>query len=128
MLGKFLIGLLVLSSLGLVALLNMTTPLSSGAVGILSVFILTYASILSALTFFMYGVSRIVVRASRTVTVQKPLQTITLKKAYYYSSVVALAPVIMISLESVGVLGPYEAGLVLFLVAIGCIYVTKRTA
>jgi NADH:ubiquinone oxidoreductase subunit 3 (subunit A) len=76
----------------------------------------------------MYGVSRIIVKLSRGVTIKKPLQPMSLKHAYYYSSVVALAPVIITSMESVGALGVYEVGLVIFLVIIGCVYVAKRTA
>ncbi len=128
MLAKFLVGMLVVSVLLLTFVLNVTTPNSAGATGILAVFVLTYLVALSALTFFMYGVSRLIVRLSRGVTIKKPLRALTLKQSYYYSSVVALAPVILTSMQSVGVLGIYEVGLVIFLVVIGCIYVTKRTA
>lgn len=128
MLAKFLVGMLVASVLLLIVLLNTTTPSSAGATGILAVFVLTYLAVLSALTFFMYGVSRIIVKLSRGVTIKKPLQPLTLKRAYYYSSVIALAPVILTSMQSVGVMGIYEVGLVVFLIAIGCVYVTKRTA
>lgn len=128
MLAKFLVGMLVASVLLLVVLLNMTTPSSAGATGILGVFVLTYLVVFSGLTFFMYGISRIIVKFSRGVTIRRPLRPLTLKQAYYYSSVVALAPVILISMQSVGSLGIYEVGLVIFLVIIGCIYVAKRTA
>ncbi len=128
MLAKFLVAVMILSMMLLVVIINTTTPNSAGATGILGVFVVTYTLVLCVLTFFMYGVSRIIVKLSQTVTVRKPLEPLSLKRAYYYSSVVALAPVILISMQSVGALGIYEFGLVLFLVAVGCIYVTKRTA
>ena len=128
MLGKFLVFILFISAILIAIVLTVTTPGSAGATGILGVFVLTYLFLLSVLTFFMYGVSRIIVRFSRTVTVRKPLQPLTLRLCYYYASVIALAPVILISMQSVGSLGIYEFGLVIFLVIIGCIYVTKRAA
>ena len=128
MLGRFLAVVMIISATLLVVILNTTTPFSSGATGILGVFVVTYMLVLSVLTFFMYGISKIIVRASRTVTVRKPLESISLKKAYYYSSVIALAPLILIGLSSVGTLGIYEFFLVIFWVIVGCIYVTKRTA
>lgn len=126
MLGRFLIFVFIISAVLLSLVLIITTPSEAGAVGILSVFVLAYLLFLSALTFLMYGVSRIIVRFSRTVTVKKPLQPLTLKLCYYYASVIALAPVILVSMQSVGTSGIYEFGLVIFLVVIGCVYVTKR--
>ncbi len=126
MLGKFLVTILITSATLLVVVFVTTTPGSAGATGILGVFVLTYLFLLALLSFFMYGVSRVVVRFSRTVTARKPLQALSLKLCYYYSSVIALAPVILISMQSVGSLGIYEFGLVIFLVAVGCVYVTKR--
>ena len=128
MLAKFLVGMMIVSGVLLLVVINTTTPSSAGATGILSVFVLTYMLVLSSLTFFMYGMSRIIVRLSKTVTIKKPLQSLSLKRAYYYASVIALAPVILTSMQSVGTLGIYEFGLVLFLIAVGCIYITRRTA
>lgn len=128
MLARFLVGMLAASVLLLVVLLNTTTPNSAGATGILAVFVLTYLAVLSVLSFFMYGISRIIVRLSQGITIKKPLEPLSLKQAYYFSSVVALAPVILISMMSVRALGIYEVGLVIFLITTGCIYVAKRTA
>lgn len=128
MLGRFLAFSLVASGIGLFGMLVATTPGEAGAIGVLGVFVLAYLFLLSLLTFFMFGVSKVIVRFSRTVTVKKPLQPMTLKLAYYYASVVALAPVILVSMQSVGSLGSYEFGLVLLLVIIGCVYVSKRAS
>lgn len=128
MLGKFLFFVFVISLALLSVLMTTTTPGMAGATGILGVFVLAYLALLSALTFFMYGVSRIIVRFSKTVTTRKPLQPMSMKLAYYYATVVALAPVILVSMQSVGSLGAYETGLVVVLVIIGCVYVTKRAS
>lgn len=127
-LPKLLLLIMLLSFVLLFVLLHTTTPASAGAVGILGVFILAYALVVAVLSFFMYGVSRVIVKLSRLITVRKPIESVTFKRAYYYSSVIGLAPVIVISMQSVGSFGMYEFALVALLVVIGCIYVTKRTA
>lgn len=127
-LAKFLLLAMTLSLFLLILLLQYTTPTRAGAIGILCVFILTYIFIVSLLSFLMYGISRIIVKASRLFAVRKPLEVMSLKRAYYFSSVIGLAPVILIGMQSVGSLGIYEVGLVVLLVVIGCIYIAKRTA
>lgn len=127
-LPKLLSLTMILSFVLLFVLLHTTTPSSAGAIGILSVFILAYVFIVGALSFFMYGVSRVIVKVSRLIAARKPLEPMTFKRAYYYSSVVGLSPVIVISMQSVGSFGVYESALVALLVIIGCVYVTKRTA
>jgi hypothetical protein len=127
-LPKLLFLTLIASSLSLTLLIQFTSPATGGAVGILAVFILAYIVIVSLLTFFMYGVSRVLIQASRLIAMRKPLEVMSLKRSYYYSSVVSLAPVILVGMASVGALGIYEVTLVVLLVAIGCVYVTKRLA
>lgn len=126
MLGKILVIMMIISTAGLMWILNFSTPGSAGAAGVLGIFVCLYLLFLSTLSFLMYGVSRVIVRFSRTVAMRKPLETMPLKRAYYYSSVIALAPVVFISMQSVGSLGAYELGLIVLLVTIGCVYVTKR--
>lgn len=128
MLAKILLFTAVASSALLFILLHTTTPWSAGAGGILGAFVLAYLFAVSILSFCVYGLSRILVRSSRTVTVRKPLEALSLKQSYYYASVLGLAPVMVISMQSVGTLGVYEICLIMLLVLIGCVYVSKRTA
>lgn len=127
-LPKALITTMAVSAVLLTALLYVTTPTSAGAVGILAIFILAYAFTVSVVTLFIYGISRLFVLASHLFTTRKPVQVLTLRRSYYYASVVALAPIIIVSMNSVGSFGIYELALVLVLIMIGCVYVTKRTA
>jgi hypothetical protein len=126
-LAKLLLLAMTSSLFLLILLLQYTTPSRAGATGILCVFILAYIFIVSVLSFLMYGISRIIVKVSRLFTVRRPLEVMSLKRAYYFSSVVGLAPVILVSMQSVGSFGLYEFGLVALLVVIGCVYITKRT-
>lgn len=118
-----------LASAGLLLIIMLTiTPKSGGAGAILAVFLLSYISILSAMTFVIWilsrGLYRILGGVLKSGYKQQP---IGLRKAYYYSSVTSLGPVIVISLQSVGEVGLYELGLIFVFMLLGCVYVAKRS-
>lgn len=66
-------------------------------------------------------------RLSRSFT-KRTLPSLTIRRSYYFSSVLALAPVMFIGMQSVGEVGIYEVVLVLLFVGIACVYVAKRTS
>ncbi len=110
----------------LILLLNVTAPTTVGPFGILIVFILGYLSSLGVMTYFLYSISRLLAHLSTAFTVRKPLEAMPFKVAYYYSTVVAAVPIMLIGLQSVGSVGPYEFILIALFVVIGCVYITKR--
>ena len=105
-----------------------TTPSHAGPLGILVVFLCLYVMLFSLLTFLIWGVQRVIVKLASPFTVRRPMQPITMSRAYYFSSVLSLGPVMIIGMQSVGGIGVYEAGLVVLFILIGCIYIAKRTA
>jgi hypothetical protein len=127
MLGRVIAVSSIGAAIVLAILLQMTKPATVGPLGILIVFILMYVSVLGALTFLMFGISKLIVRLSGSVTIRRPLQPLGLKRSYYFSSVIALAPVIVIGMQSVGEVGFYDLLLVVIFVSIGCVYIAKRT-
>ncbi len=128
MLAKLLVCVGITSGVILIVILNTTTPASAGAFGILAVFLCTYLLAASVTTFLVYGASRVVHAIAGVFAARKPVGMLSLRKAYYYSTILAIAPVIIISMQSVGGVGVYELVLIGLLVLIGCIYVTKRVA
>lgn len=128
MLEKVLAIGLAAASMLLIILLQTTTPTTIGPLGILIVFILMYVSVLCALTFLVFAASRLVVRVSSSFGARRPLGQISFVKSYYYSSVLALAPVMLVGMQSVGVVGVYEVLLIVVFTLISCIYIAKRTA
>ena len=128
MLAKILI-IVGLAAAGLLfVMLTTVTPSTAGAFGILAVFLLSYIVTLSAFTFALWLLSQLIARFSSQF--KKRASTgagLTLKKAYYYSSILALAPVIIVSLQSVGEVSVYEISLVALFLVLGCIYVAKRS-
>jgi hypothetical protein len=128
MLGRLVAVSSFVATFLLVVLLYATKPATIGPLGILIVFILMYVSVLGVLTFLLYGTSKIIHKVSASFTVKKPLPQLSLNKSYYFSSVVALAPVMFVAMQSVGEVGIYEVLLVVLFVVIACVYIAKRTA
>lgn len=128
MLAKLLL-LFGLVSTGLL-LLIMTTyePSAVGAVGILAVFFLGYVTILCVLALSLWTLVRLVRRLKIKSKLFFWVRSLTLKEVYYYSSVFALAPVVLIGLKSVGNISLYEVVLVLLFEVLACIYVAKQTS
>jgi hypothetical protein len=110
----------------LVLLLNITAPTTVGPFGILAVFILGYLSSLGVMTYFLYTGSRLLAHLSTAFTVKRPLSAMPFRVAYYYSTVIAAAPIMLIGLQSVGSVGLYELALIIVFMVIGCVYITKR--
>jgi hypothetical protein len=127
MLGKIVAVSFIIATVLLVVLLHMTAPATIGPLGILIVFILMYVSALGALTFLLFGASRIINRFASSFITKRPLADFSLSRSYYFSSVVALAPVMLIGMQSVGKTDIYEVFLVVIFVIISCVYISKRT-
>lgn len=126
MLEKLVTIITVVSLCLLFVLLNATVPTSIGPFGILSVFIFAYLSSLGVMTFCLYLFSRLISHLSSAFTVKKPIGALTFRRAYYYSTVIAAAPIMLIGLQSVGSIGIYEVLLVVLFTLIGCVYISKR--
>lgn len=122
------LALITIASLCLLGTMLMTTtPASAGPFGLLVIFMSAYLALVGLISFFLYGVRRVMGYASAGFTVRRPLRPLPFRRAYYFSTVLAAAPVLLISLQSVGGVGLYELILVTLFVVIGCVYVSKRT-
>jgi len=110
----------------LIILLNISTPATAGPFGILVIFLLTYFSLIGLMAYLLYGVSRIIAHFSTVLITRRPFEALTLKRSYYYASVAAAAPIMLIGLQSVGNVGIYEFLLVSIFIVIGCLYISKR--
>ena len=121
------IALITIVSLCLLSLMLVTTtPASAGPFGLLLLFVSAYLTCLGLISFFLYGVSRVIVYASAGFAMRRPMQAMSFRRAYYYSTILAAAPVMLIGLQSVGAVGLYEFVLVVIFEVIGCVYITKR--
>jgi len=128
MLSRVVVISVVMAIVALAIILHMTQPSSVGPLGILMVFILMYVSVLGVLTFLLYAISRIISKMSASFTVKKPVRPLSMSRSYYFSSVVALAPVMLIGIQSVGKVEVYDVLLIVLFVVIACVYILKRTS
>jgi hypothetical membrane protein len=70
--------------------------------------------------------NRLIVMVSSGMTARKPLRKMEFRRAYYFSTVLAAAPVMLIGLQSVQSIGVYEVILVLIFEVVACLYVSRR--
>lgn len=126
MLKKTVLITTVASLCLLIILLHTTAPTSIGPLGILAVFILAYASSLGVVAYFLFAISKIIAHVSVLLSTRRPLRALPFRRAYYYSTILAAAPIMLVALQSVGVVGFYEVALVLLFSVIGCLYIAKR--
>lgn len=122
--GKVIAIVALLAFVILAIVVQTTTPMQVGPLGIITVFGLIYLSVLGPLTFIIYGI-HLLISALRK-RLDSKASAFTVKHAYYYASVLALAPVILIAMQSVGRSGLYDVTLIVIFEIIACIYITKR--
>lgn len=120
MLEKVLAISTLIATVLLLAFLQVTSPATIHPLGILFVFLLLYVLALGVLTFFIAGSSRALVAFH---ILREPL---TIRRAYFYASVLSLAPVMLICMQSIGRIGVYEVALILLFEGIACFYIAKR--
>ena len=124
MLGKVLAVSSLCAFVLLSALMQATTPSSIHPLGILVVFVLIYLLALGVLTFFMFGLSKLLNKLRRKA--QPAGKAMTFREAYYFASVIALAPVLLVAMRSIGRGGVIDIVLVIAFEIVACFYVAKR--
>lgn len=121
MLGKVLALSTLLSVVLVSTILQSTSPSTIHPLGILVIFVLFYVLALGALTFFLKIISTIVAKVQK-----KPSETLSLQQSYYYASVLALAPVMIVGARSIGRSGGYDVILIILFELLACFYISKR--
>lgn len=110
----------------LLVLLQMTTPSTAGPAGILAVFFLLYLFFLGLFTWIIQTAGWVLGKLMRPVSIKKRLTPPSLSHSYYLSSVLAIAPIMLIGIGSVGEFNLYEIMLVILFIGIGFFYVQKH--
>jgi len=126
MLKVFILITTIVSFCLLIILLNLTTPITAGPFGILAIFISAYLLLIGLIAYFLHIMSRLVLHLSTSIIPRRPFEALSLRRSYYYSTVISAAPVMLIGLQSVGRVSFYELLLMFAFVVIGCLYVSRR--
>lgn len=116
----------ILSLVAIILMLQLTTPQMVGPLGVLAFFVLAYI-LSAAVTYFVLlsGIG-IMGRYIKNGKWAARLEGISVVRVYYYASFLALAPVIMLGMRSVGLLGPFDVLLVVAFEVLGCFYISRR--
>ncbi len=108
------------------AMLTFVSPADAGPFGLLVMFITAYLTFVGLISFFLFGANRLIILISSGMTLRKPVPRFEFKRAYYYSTVLAAAPVMLVGLQSVQAVGPYELALVVIFEVVACVYINRR--
>lgn len=103
-----------------IAVMVGTSPLQVGPAGILLVFVLFYvfaSSILFDLIFF----------SGKAWNKMSGKSFLSARTSYFVASAIALGPVFMVALNTLGQLGIVEIILVMVLIAVACFYIVRRS-
>lgn len=116
---------MIISGILLFFILNSYSPTTGPGV-ILIVFFLLYIFCFGLIAWLLKIGSWAVGRLSKALKWRKPVELLRLTDAAYYSSIIAMAPVMIVAMHSVGAVSIYDVGLVVLFVAIGAFYIKKR--
>ena len=64
----------------------------------------------------------------RRFTTRRPPGKLSLRRAYYYASVLSLGPIMTLAMLSIGSLGFYEMMLIIVFLAVALLYVSRRSS
>lgn len=126
MIVKLLPVLTIFASCVLAYLFFSTTPDTVGSVGVLVVFLCLYVVLLGLMTSSIFYGARIArfIGSLFGRTVSRP--AISYRHAYYYGTVIALLPMMLIGLQASAALSVYSAGLIITFGILGLFYISKR--
>ena len=128
MLGKIIAASTIIAGILLIVMLQMTNPSTVGPLGLLAVFFLLYIVVLGATTELLWVGSHVFQAVGRRFTSKRPPGRLSLQRAYYFSTVLALGPIIALAMASIGSFGFYELVLIVIFLAVATLYVSRRSS
>ena len=109
----------------LLILMNLISPADAGPFGILAIFICAYLALMGILALAIHFSSKLFSILANAFISKRPVSPLSLKRSCYFSMVLALAPIMLAGLQSVGAGSVYSMMLVFIFVALGCLYMAK---
>jgi len=107
-------------------MLQLTTPHTVGPLGVLAFFVLIYIAS-AGYIFIGLGLSSQFLRSFLPKGgLLLKLESVSQVKLYYYASILGLAPVILMGMQSVGGVGLSELILLAAFEILGCFYISRR--
>ena len=107
-------------------MLTMTRPGEVGPFGVLALFVLLYLSAGSIIYMLLTGIIYVLMRVLPPGSLRLWLENVSHTKVYYYTTVLALAPVVLLGMASVGSIGGLDIVLVVVFEILACFYISRR--
>ena len=126
MIIKFISSAIFIVGIILLYIFTATTPSSVGALGVLAVFLLLYLFTVLVITLVIITGHSLIVKLFYSNKAKAAAMKLSAKNAYYYSSIVSLVPVALISLRSVGQLNIASIALLAVFTFTGVLYVARQ--
>ena len=126
MLRRIVAFVTICSVVGVLAVMQSSTPSSSNPLAILLVFLLLYGLALGVLIFLLYGAKCIISRFYHTNEDKMEDRQAWFARSFRYGSVLALAPIIMLAVQSIGGLSVYEVVLIIVFEAVVLFYLYRQ--
>lgn len=128
MISKIIFAVSLLSGVGILWILNFTTPSSVGPIGVLGFFTLAYILFIGLFTFFLYGADRILNLVFSGLNWGNNLFSKKHELIFFfkYAVVLAFAPLILLAQQSIRNVGFFELLVIILLETIACLYISKR--
>lgn len=110
----------------LLSLISLVAPNSAGPLGILAVFLLLYVISLCFIYLVAKNLTALSARIVQPGKWKEALEEVSSLKLYYYSSIIALAPVILLGMQSVGGVRLMDISLLIAFEVLACFYIYRR--
>ena len=123
---RVVVAVLLVTSVAFVSLTSSVSPSGAHPAVLLLVFLLLYILFLLVILLLSIGVVRVRQRSMHGSGDRSMSERALLRRAYMYASVVALAPVIGIAINTVGGVSWREIALIIAFEGIALFYVWKR--
>lgn len=121
MLTKLIAGSMTVALAVALAIMQLTTPATIHPIGLLVFFVCLYVFVLGLMTFLLRDAARLLRKARG-----RQAQSMSLWRAYQFASVIALGPVMLIAMRTVGTITALDIVFVGLFVAVAVFYIAKR--
>lgn len=116
----------IVSFIAMVAMLYLTHPGEVGPFGVLTFFVFLYVLCSCIIYLLLKCLAMVLLKILPKGTWRLRLEELGDMKVYYYTSALALAPVVLLGMASVGGLRGLDVALVLLFELIACFYISHR--
>lgn len=107
-------ALSLLAAVIILLMVNFTTPVGVGPLGLLVFFASCYVLVL--------GIALLIVKIFMKL-LGRPVE----RRSYLYAAVIAFGPIMLLLIQSLGALSPFTIGIVIMLVFLACFLISKSS-